>query len=432
MSRHRFESISTFFHVALPQEESQNSEDPLKKIRTVYENVRTKCQKLYQPLRELSIDERMVKSKARTAFRQYIRNKPSKWGFKFWVIADPSGYTLDFNLYCGKQRTTALSGHGLSYDVVVELIRPFANQGYLAFFDNFYTSPKLVNDLLKMGICATGTLRLNRVGVPDAVKKLAAALNKKNVTRGTGYYVRERGSRSVYCCWKDKECVTALSTAYPGHAESTAKRRGKDQSGKFTSIEVPLPSAIHGYNKFMGGVDLSDQLIGYHPILRQTKRYWKTLFYHLVEIAATNAFILYKWQCVAEGRKPPTESNFRDSLVLGIIDRHGTETFFPDSFFTMRHCSVAMRSKSRRRCPVCHGLASRQCQDCPFTPALCQNSHKDCHTLWHSAGHSVQRNRYFAAQKRRLDGHRIQQIPARRKPGRPVGTKNRRKKGLFS
>ena len=111
-------------------------------------------------------------------------------------------------------------------------------------------------------------------------------------------YERERGSRSVYCCWKDKECVTVLSTAYTGHAESTAKRRGKDQSGKFTSIEVPLPSAIHNYNKFMGGVDLSDQLIGYHPILRQTKRYWKTLFYHLVEIASTNAFILYKWQCV--------------------------------------------------------------------------------------------------------------------------------------
>ena len=131
---------------------------------------------------------------------------------------------------------------------------------------------------------------------------------------------------------------------------------------------LPAPDHI----KFMGGVNLSDQLIGYHPILRQTKRYWKTLFYHLVEIAATNAFILYKWQCVAEGRKPPTESHFWDSLVLDTTDRHGTETFIPDSFFTMRHCRMAVRSRSRRRCPICNGLASRQCQDCTFTPALWQ------------------------------------------------------------
>ena len=44
----------------------------------------------------------MVKSKARSHFVQYMKDKPVKWGFKFWVIADPSGYTVDFNLYTGK------------------------------------------------------------------------------------------------------------------------------------------------------------------------------------------------------------------------------------------------------------------------------------------------------------------------------------------
>ena len=156
MSRNRFEVISCFFHVALPEEEEDA--DPLKKIRAVHKKIRSKCAELYQPLRELSVDERTVKSKARTTFRQYLRNKLSKWGFKFWVVADPSGYTLDFHLYCGKQRTTPFSAHGLAYDVVMELIKPFVNQGYLVFFDNFYTSPKLVNDLGAVGIGATGTL----------------------------------------------------------------------------------------------------------------------------------------------------------------------------------------------------------------------------------------------------------------------------------
>ena len=88
-SPHEFSTQITCFHDSLPDVEQENSDDPLKKIRTVYNRIKRKCRDLYQPLRELSIDERMVKSKARTSFCQYIRNKPSKWGFKFWVLARP-------------------------------------------------------------------------------------------------------------------------------------------------------------------------------------------------------------------------------------------------------------------------------------------------------------------------------------------------------
>ena len=48
------------------------------------------------------VDECMVKSKARCHLFQYMKNKPCKWGFKYWVIADTSGYTLHFDLYTGK------------------------------------------------------------------------------------------------------------------------------------------------------------------------------------------------------------------------------------------------------------------------------------------------------------------------------------------
>ena len=348
------------------------------------------------------------------------------------MIADPSGYTLDFHLYCGKQRTIPLSANGLAYDVVMELIKPFANQGYLVFFDNFYTSPKLVNDLEKIGIGATGTLRINRSGVSDAVKKLVEALRKRDVPRRTGYYIREQGSKNVYCCWRDNDCVTVLSSAYPGHSESTTKRRGKDQSGQYATLEVPLPSPIDHYNRFMGGVDLSDQLIRYHPILRQAKRYWKTLLYHLIEIAATNAFILHKWQCVQEGKKPTTESSFRDTLVLAIIETHGTGYVLAlDNVFAVRHCSMAVKHANRRRCVVCHRRSSRQCSDCPFSPSLCQMFNRDCHGKWHSQNFAVQRSRYFASQKRKADGV-LPCIPSKRQVGRPVGARKRLRKRIYS
>ena len=45
-----------------------------------------------------------------------MRNKPTKWGFKLWVLADMTGYTVDFDIYTGK--LTEESESGLAYDVV--------------------------------------------------------------------------------------------------------------------------------------------------------------------------------------------------------------------------------------------------------------------------------------------------------------------------
>ena len=62
--------------------------DKLKKVRPLLNYVQSKCRELYQPNREISIDERMVRPKARYSFRQYILNKPVKWGFKLWCLCD--------------------------------------------------------------------------------------------------------------------------------------------------------------------------------------------------------------------------------------------------------------------------------------------------------------------------------------------------------
>ena len=82
---------------------------------------------MYQPRQQLAIDERMVKSRHRSGIRQYIKDKPTKWGIKLWVLADSSnGYTVDFNVYIGKAAGRDVSVHGLGYDVVVKLMQNFA------------------------------------------------------------------------------------------------------------------------------------------------------------------------------------------------------------------------------------------------------------------------------------------------------------------
>lgn len=76
-----------------------------------------------------------------------MKEKPTKWGFKLFVLADKSnGYTVDFTVYTSK--TQFPSGVGLAYDTVMSLIRPeYLGTGFHVYMDNFYSNPKLFKAL---------------------------------------------------------------------------------------------------------------------------------------------------------------------------------------------------------------------------------------------------------------------------------------------
>ena len=59
-------------------------------------------------------------------------------------------------------------------------------------------------------------------------------------------------------------------------------------------ITVHQPKDIHRYNKYLNGVDRSDQLIGTNNIMRKCLRWWKTLLFHLFDIAVVNGFMLLR------------------------------------------------------------------------------------------------------------------------------------------
>ena len=72
-----FELIGTFIHIVTPAEEDAASGNPLRKIQLLVDHMKAKCFEYYQPRKEVSIDEHMVKSKARCHFKQY-RSVPGK------------------------------------------------------------------------------------------------------------------------------------------------------------------------------------------------------------------------------------------------------------------------------------------------------------------------------------------------------------------
>ena len=85
------------------------TEDPSNKLH----------QQLYQRSQNIAVDERMVKARNRSGIRQFMKDKPTKWGINLWVATDSSnGYTCDFEIYTGKKSRDS-SQHGLGYDVVM-------------------------------------------------------------------------------------------------------------------------------------------------------------------------------------------------------------------------------------------------------------------------------------------------------------------------
>ena len=50
------------------------------------------------------------------------------------------------------------------------------------------------------------------------------------------------------------------------------------------------PVAVDGYNKHMGGVDNSDQMLEYNSFNRKGVKWWKKLYFHLISLALVNAY----------------------------------------------------------------------------------------------------------------------------------------------
>ena len=54
------------------------------------------------------------------------------------------------------------------------------------------------------------------------------------------------------------------------------------------------PNCIDDYNKYMGGVDLSNRKIYHVSAKRPTRRYWKNIFFNLLDMALLNTYELYR------------------------------------------------------------------------------------------------------------------------------------------
>ena len=103
-----------------------------------------------------------------SSLTQYMPKKPIKHGIKVWVLGDSSnGYFSRFDIYTCKKEDREV---GLGAYVVKKLTEGLKDKHHHVFFDNYFTSFRLLEDLEKDRIYGCGTARKDRKEFPAALK----------------------------------------------------------------------------------------------------------------------------------------------------------------------------------------------------------------------------------------------------------------------
>ena len=428
MARDRFYTILRYIHLAdsaLQKQKGESGYDPLFKVRFLIDHLSAVYPQYYYPSRYLSIDEMMVGTRCRISFLQYLPKKPTKFGIKVWVNAEAkTGYVLNFQVYTGSDTKT--KEKGLSHRVVMDLMRPYFFKKHCLFVDNFYTSVELLGDLLDKGTYCVGTARSNRKHfpidiIPDnstsigtfrfavgtrceaatttmeanesavvsstvcpvtaplelvsdplaAESREATAEVSANQDGSQGNNVQGQGKcddKIVALWWRDRRDVLALTTMHNTSASMVMKR----PKGSRDKQPLPCPTAIIDYNQYMGGVDLMDQHLSYYSMTaRRTLKWWKKVFWRLVDISVVNSWIIF--HCNNPESDVKTHREFRMKLVDQLVqplldlrastdcprylcDSKGRPAKGSDVHLLGKH--FAYKGMKRGRCSVCYSDVS--------------------------------------------------------------------------
>lgn len=379
MSRNRFQEIKRFVHLA--DNDNLDKDDKMAKLRPLMNLLNQKFLQWGVFHKELSIDEAMVRYFGHHSSKQFIKGKPTRFGYKDWLLTSSTGYCYSFDTYCGAKKSspTPVNKIPLGSAVVLDLLENIAvPSDHIVIFDNYFTGYDLLKTLRERGQRATGTIRDNRT------RKCPFSNIKSFQQKERGYYEHRYDSDSqiLFVRWKDNSVVT-LATNYD-NMEPVGKVKRWSTAAK-DKIDVPQPFLFQNYNQHMGGVDTHDQAVSNYRINIRGKKWWWCLFTHMVNMSVVNAWMLHK---LASEEKVDL-LDFQRQIVVHYIKCFGSKS----QYLKQRPAAQVLPSirnhegghfpyklRKQLRCVQCHLRATWACIKCQLTLCL----ERDCFIVYHS------------------------------------------------
>lgn len=154
--------------------------------------------------------------------------------------------------------------------------------------------------------------------------------------------------------------------------------------------------SLISYNVSMGGVDCGDQLQRYYHCRVKSRKFYKYIFYFLLDVSITNTFILYRNFCSSPTFN--TIKKFRLQLAKEPIGDCSTRRRagpggrvicpLPLQHFPIKIAKEATEPERKRRHYVCCSERNKRTE----TPWFCRKcnvflchtgAHSDCFLRWH-------------------------------------------------
>ena len=170
MPRDRFFQIFWNLHLSSPTAGTGSPRSA--KVQPILDLLSPHFESAFKMGEFVAVDEAMIAFRGHASFRQYIRGKPHPYGIKAFILADSrTGYAYRLRLYFGKE-TDIIQDPSLLHTTrtVLTLTEPLQGLHHHIITDRFYSSPELAMELECMGLPFTGTVQVNRRGMPLAVK----------------------------------------------------------------------------------------------------------------------------------------------------------------------------------------------------------------------------------------------------------------------
>lgn len=356
--------------------------DNLAHIRQVFDQFVSKCKENYQVGEYCTIDEMLEGFRGRCKFRQYIANKPAKYGLKIYALVDARMfYTCNLEIYSGKQPDGPFKVQNTASDVVKRIAEPILNTGRNLTMDNYFTSIPLAKDLLANRTTMVGTLRKNKREIP------ALFVNTKDRSIPSSVFGFRKDIVLLSYKPKPQKNVLMLSTLHSeGNIDPDSGEREK-------------PEIITFYNLTKGGVDVVDELKSTYSVSRFCCRWPLRLFFTILDIAGINSNIIFKSNTgIVEARRNYLKSLAQELIKPQLIYRASIRSLPIDLRTRIRQnlklpelergrmeenpgfCGFCPRRKNRRtkkRCGKCHVAICTEHTSFSCQPCSGVNDHND-------------------------------------------------------
>ncbi|KAL6418248.1 hypothetical protein ACFW04_012249 [Cataglyphis niger] len=364
MPRDTFKQILRFIRFDKRTERSRRLQtNKFVLVSEIWDKFIANSQACYQAGQNITVDEQLFSTKARCKFIQYMPNKPNKFGIKFWLASDVSSkYILNGFPYLGKdeQRPSSML---LSEHVVLKLAEPYTNCGRNVTTDNFFTSMSLATKLLAKKTTLVGTIKANKRELPKAAKQ-----TKDDMPRfSTLLYKSENSVLTIYKSKPNKR-VAVLSSRH-----------------KFVKIDRSnkkmLPDSIQFYNKTKFGVDMTDQMARKYTVKSSSRRWPLQIFFNILDLAAINAWILYKEATGIQIQRKEflfqlaeqLSTDYRDARQKKSSENEDPQTSNTTYSNKRKICQVRLchNNKTNNICEKCHKYVCGKCTHTKISTFIC-------------------------------------------------------------